>query len=304
MGKTLLALQLSLYVQLPPLHGGVSGSTFFISTGEDLLTETERLYQMLNQHPRLFSEHCSLRHVHFRQVFNYKSLENMLEVEFPRIAAHKMSTEGAKPIKLLVIDLFSDLFDVRKHPQYDDLPLRARHLRKIGQFAHKYAQTYNLSVVFLGGTRPSPPRIAGGDSAPDRLRYSDQARWFARAHSGLVNEDTNEGILGHVWPNQLNARAMLSRTLRTVDVEDVEYTLGRACRRRDSKPPLRRLSVIFSSAAPPASCDYVILDEGLVGFTAGPPPPSPYPATTPPYSASEVSSLSGTQTPTTSSSSR
>lgn len=264
------------------------------------MAESERLHQILRCHPSLSYNHCrgGPPGIHFNQVHNAEALVTLLEGPIPALAEGKLAKQDVKPLKLIVIDLFSELFDEDKFPKFRDLPYRARVLRKISSIAYQHASKFGLTVIFLGGTRETRARTPGGDTAPDRLRYSDQARWFARAHT-LKNEDANEGVLGHVWPNQLNGRVMLSRTIRTVTRGEIARFLGRPDGRPvsayEERPPLRRLSVIFSSSAVPASCDFVVLDEGVVGLPPTDQPPSPsYPPTTPPGSASVPSTSSGT----------
>ena len=154
---------------------------------------------------------------------------------------------------------------------------------------------FRSAIVLLAATRTSQPHFDGQDPSPREISYADQERWFSRGYS-LRGEETHEATLGHAWPNQLNARIMMTRTLRTRSRHEVDPDMrdsvgGRAAKRRrldssqsqsstawsqsvgDEQLAYRHLSVIFSSAAPVASCDYVILEQGVVAF----PPEEPLP---------------------------
>ncbi|KAI0362678.1 hypothetical protein OH77DRAFT_1358929, partial [Trametes cingulata] len=286
-GKSRLAMQLALTVQLPHTLGGVSGATCYVTTREELHTPV--IEQILENNPLLSPDLCGLPDIDTVKAPFFPAFQKVLTESLPAIADARARTPGAKPVKLVVVDTFSDIFDKDKDQRYEDTVQRARDLRKVSLLMHQLADKYRLAVVMLGSTRRTFPRVDGEDRAPGELRYSDQERWFARAVS-LPGEDANEAILGHVWPNQLNARIMMSRTIRTRPrsvVAPRPKDEGKGKGRADAGPPpkrrkledgagagveddpsvpLRRFSVIFSSAAPPASCDFVILDEGIVGI--------------------------------------
>ncbi len=225
---------------------------------------------MIDRHPRLSPHSCTLPQ-HYT-ISTFPAFRDVLHDNIPKNAEELYaSTPGRKRLKLLVIDAISDFFDTDRDPKYEDITFRARHLRLAGSLLHQFASEFQVAVVMLAGTRATHPRIVGQDKSPGELRYSDQARWFSRAYS-LDGEDANEAILGHVWPNHLNARIMMSRTTRERSRLEFDPKVGP----EDEKLPLRRFSVLFSSAAPAASCDYAILDEGVVAF-----PPAERPQSTP-----------------------
>ncbi|KAI0747904.1 P-loop containing nucleoside triphosphate hydrolase protein [Daedaleopsis nitida] len=314
-GKTQLALQLSLSVQLDQARGGVSGSACYITTRDGL--PTKRLDDMIRHHPALSPVLRNLSDVETVHAFNHGAFNRVLTETVPQTIARRATSVSLKPVKLIVVDTFSDIFDSNKDSQFEDLAFRARCIRKASLLLHQLASNHRIAVILLGSTRKTHPRIDGQDRAPGELRYSDQARWFARGYS-YQGEDDNEAILGHVWPNQLNARIMMSRTMRTRPRSDVDpgYRVGdgdRANKRRrldsdklpgssqssgDDRIPFRRFSVIFSSVAPPASCDYVVLEQGVVAFSIEESPPATFMYATPippPTSASPSSISSQTQ---------
>ena len=66
------------------------------------------------------------------------------------------------------------------------------------------------------------------------LVYSEQARWFNRAHT-VYGENQKEAALGFVWSNQINARVMLSRTRRRRYIEDTEEEKGQKRRKTEGE---------------------------------------------------------------------
>ncbi|KAI0781158.1 hypothetical protein BD413DRAFT_436288, partial [Trametes elegans] len=280
-GKSQLAMQLLLTVQLPTKLGGIHGSACYITTRDELATP--RLNGMIDHHPLLSPDVCGLTDIHTIKVPFFPGLQKVLLETVPAFADERKRTPGAKQLKLIVIDTLTDVFDQIKDPKYEDVPLRAKDLKKLSLLLHRLASKYQLAVVVLGATRETKTRSEGGDRAPGELRFSDQSRWFCRGHS-IPGEDDHEAILGHVWPNQLNARIMMSRTIRTRARSVVDPRRqregGRVAKRRrlegkqervdisdaEQQIPLRRFSVLFSSVGPPGSCDYVILSEGVVGI--------------------------------------
>ncbi|KAI8998842.1 hypothetical protein BD414DRAFT_135592 [Trametes punicea] len=258
---------------------------------------------MIANHPLLSPELCGLPDIHTVRAPFFVALTKVLEESVPAFADQRLCTPGTKPAKLLVIDTFTDVFDHAQDERYSDTTLRARDLKQVSLTLHRLASKYQLAVIILGGVRDTFPRVDGGDRAPGELRYSDQERWFARAHT-LPGEDAHEAILGHVWPNQLNARIMMSRTIRTRPRSMVHPRAhvcegGSGPKRRklegeqqrvatpapDEPVPFRRFSVIFSSVGPPAFCDYVIFDEGVTGIPPEEQPPSTFLYPTPPSSS-------------------
>lgn len=288
-GKTQLVLQLSLTVQLPKHLGGLSGAACYISTRGDILTG--RIEEISQKHPLLSPELCGIRDIHTVKAPFYVGLQKVLLESVPAIADERAADPSAKPVKLLIIDTVTDIFDHLRDPVYEDKILRARHLRRTSLLLHQLITKYQIAVVVLGSTGNTYPRLDGCDTGPGELRYSDQARWFCRAHT-IAGEDAHEAVLGHVWPNQLNARVMMSRTIRTRprSVLRPHEQDGRAPKRRrlegdkadggaaseDESVPFRRFTTVFSSVAPPAFCDYVIFDEGVVGYPPEEQPPSTF----------------------------
>ena len=166
---------------------------------------------------------------------------------------------------------------------------RAKDLAEISSYLHRLATEHNLAVVVLNEVIDAfdPPM---NDPNSDDLLYRNQAQFFNRADS-IPGESTKEAALGLVWANQVNARVMLTRTERMREVDGVEVRPSKR-RRLDSGEGqssaqsnllrIRRLSVIFSNVAPPASLDYIITSQGISTLPEEPDPTIPQQPPLPP----------------------
>jgi DNA repair protein RAD57 len=304
-GKTQLALQLSLLVQLPVAQGGLNGSAAYLTTSGGL--PTPRLVQLLHEHPLLAGSRSTLDDVQTSTTRTVSSLLHVLSDVLPASILLNNSKDAKArsrpPLKLLVIDSIAELL------HYDEeggktstatLSERSRNLSAIAAQLHALAATHQLAVVALNRVTDTWDRRPA-DAQPGELLYADQARIF-----GAVEGGSKSAALGLVWANQVNARIMLSRTRqrrlhpvpaavapRAEDGHDrkrLRAEGGGAVRVDDVS--VRRLSVMFSSVCAPASVDVVITsrgvetladDDNLGTVTAPvPSPPSKMTATTAP----------------------
>ncbi|THV01007.1 P-loop containing nucleoside triphosphate hydrolase protein, partial [Dendrothele bispora CBS 962.96] len=231
-GKTQLALQLSLSVQLPPSQGGLAGSACYLTTSR--LLETHRLKQISTKHP-LFSspeaqEDISFDNVHTLRIPEISTLENVLESILPKFIEDttKAQTESkkdtTKPVRLLILDALGELFHFSPKTSTQTLVQRSQNVSRISSLLHSLASRYGLAIVVLNevvDAFQTPNSDHYGESHNNNeedngnigLLYASHSRWFQRAHS-LPGEDRKEASLGLVWANQVNARIMLSRTGR------------------------------------------------------------------------------------------
>lgn len=297
-GKTQLALQLSLSVQLPPSQGGLSGACCFISTRSGL--PTPRLLQMSQLHPRIDSSFCTLDDIYTIHTGEFNILAHVLSATLPELIAEKQ--EGTKPVRLVIIDALTELFHSETKTSSTSLWERSKSIVQLSTLLHSLAAAHSIAVVVLNAVtdvfdHPSEFAASSQHEGTQPLGFSadvlykEQARWFNRANS-LPGEDRKQADLGLVWANQVNARLMLSRTGRRRYLDASEI---RALKRRkfnDGDPEvdtntnaddallIRRLTVIFSSVSRPGSVDYVVTEGGISCFhdpsenTLSSPPPS------------------------------
>ncbi|KAG2146951.1 P-loop containing nucleoside triphosphate hydrolase protein [Suillus bovinus] len=269
-GKTQLALQLSLLVQLPPSLGGVLGSAFYLTVASQL--QTTRMEQILNNHPLLSPPLCSFANIQHASVPTIEKLIFVLSKSLPQyISANDQNSPSSRPLKLIVIDAIAELFHTSKRTTTQFLVERSRRLSEIGMLLHSLASKHQIAVLVLNEVSDTIDR----DTAPldsGQIGYKDQFRWFGRAGS-ILGEDRKEATLGLVWSNQLNVRIFLSRTGRRRYLEESERPtkLQRSISVTSSNDSagnqqpvlIRRLTVVFSSVCDPASCDYVVTAEGI-----------------------------------------
>ncbi|KAF4576859.1 hypothetical protein EYR36_004839 [Pleurotus pulmonarius] len=269
-GKTQLALQLSLLVQLPPRLGGLSSSACYITTSSTL--PTPRLLQILNAHPLLSSTFCSLSNVHTISTPDINSLLQILSTTLLQFLARKSND---RPVKLIVIDALAELFHTTTQTTTNTLVERSRSVSEISASLHALASKYQVAILVLNEVVDVFARQINPEGLENDLLYFEQSKWFSRAHS-IPSEGSKEVSLGLVWANQVNARILLSRTgrRRYISEDDLGARALKPARdtaairshqtSTDQEPTLiRRITVIFSSVAPPASLDYIVTEAGV-----------------------------------------
>ncbi|KAI0003243.1 P-loop containing nucleoside triphosphate hydrolase protein [Russula compacta] len=292
-GKTQLALQLSLLVQLPVAQGGLDGSACYLTTSASL--PTPRLLQLLHEHPLLARSRCSLDNIQTSATKSVSSLLFALSEVLPAsINAAAANKARSKPLKLLIIDSLAELLLEDTKMSTATLADRSRNLSAIAARLHALATTHQLAVVAINRVTDVWDRRAD-DAHVDagfkgELIYADHARIFGRAEGGAKS-----AALGLVWANQVNARIMLALTQRrhayahhsssgssgsAVPVEGHDPQRERERKRKRLRAEgvgaaavraddvvVRRLTVVFSSVCAPASVDFVVTSRGVETLT-------------------------------------
>ncbi|KZT59167.1 P-loop containing nucleoside triphosphate hydrolase protein [Calocera cornea HHB12733] len=281
-GKTQLALQLALFVQLPAPHG-LSGSTAYITTTTRL--PTDRLTQIKSAHPSLsiLDDKLALDHLHTSTCKTPEMLIHTLTYPLRRLAQSIASS--LHPIRLLIIDSLAWLFRTESDKGLSSsLFERSKFLSHIASLLRGLARDFGLAVVVLNhvstifdNDRPPQPAPAsqtsssssqsGSQQLDQGISYRDQSRWFGSSGPGT----RYEAALGLVWANEVNARLMLSRTHFRHYFETEE---GRPAKRRrtnggdpadraEDYARVRRLDLIFHPDAPPANLDFIVTAAGI-----------------------------------------
>ncbi|KAK0228305.1 P-loop containing nucleoside triphosphate hydrolase protein [Armillaria fumosa] len=269
-GKTQLALQLSLLVQIPPRLGGLLGSTCYLTTSSVL--PTVRLLNILDAHPLLSPSLCGLHDVHTMSCPTIPVLLHVLSVTLPQFVDSKLADPASKPVKLLVIDALGELFHTTDKTTTQTLVQRSRDIAEISSLLHILASKYKIAVLVLNEVVDAFDREPV-EADDNNVSYSDESRWFGRGDS-IPGEDRKEASLGLVWANQINARIQLSRTSRRRYLQDSfaekrskldDSRVGGASKssETDQATLIRRLSIIFSSVSSPASLDYIVGPAGI-----------------------------------------
>lgn len=275
-GKSQLALQLSLMVQLPKELHGLSGSACFLTTTATL--PTTRLMEMVASHPLCSSGHCSLSNIHTIQTPDVTSIIRVLSLRLPDFIQQTNARPNTKPIRLLVIDALTELFHSESKTTSNYLTQRSKDLSRISALLHSLAHNHDIAVIVVNEVTDHIPRAPEADQGqPGEVLFHDQVRLFG-ASNNVPGGSRKQASLGLVWANQVNARIMLSRTERMRHMDDDEHDTRQTKRPRldeDAVPHssgsrvnkgltrVRRLNVLFNTVAAPAHLDYIITDSGV-----------------------------------------
>ncbi|KAF5330362.1 hypothetical protein D9619_005907 [Psilocybe cf. subviscida] len=285
-GKTQLALQLSLSVQLPRDQGGLEGCVCFLTTSSKL--PTARLMQIAQAHARLSPEHCSLSNVHTIAIPTVDILHTIVTTVFPSFVEQQASKPGARPVKLLVIDALAELFHSADKTSTSTLVQRSKNLVSLSSALHQLAHKHRIAVVILNEVIERFSR-SNYNSQSDLLLYEEQSRWFNTAQ--YFGDGAKEAALGLVWANQVNTRIMLSRTLRRRYLQPDDFSKRQRLSTstplsekmtstlEESQPTLiRRMCVLFSNICEPVALDYIVSEKGITVLdSSDDPAPAPPP---------------------------
>ncbi|KAJ7489940.1 P-loop containing nucleoside triphosphate hydrolase protein, partial [Mycena galericulata] len=272
-GKTQMALQLSLFVQIPPSLGGLSGSACYITISSNL--PTSRLLQIAEAHPLLSQEMCGLENISTIKCPTIPMLIHVLSKILPDLVAQKAGA-NSKPVKLVVIDALAELFHSSDKTTTSTLVDRSQNIAEISTILHSVASTHNIAILVLNEVSDVFNHADEGETSSGvDLVYKQQSRWFGGADT-VPGEGNKEASLGLVWANQVNVRIMMSRTGRRRYLDDglhskrqkaVEGHSSRASDAHihpdDAATLVRRLSVVFSSVSAPCSLDYIVTAAGI-----------------------------------------
>ncbi|KXN82546.1 hypothetical protein AN958_02397, partial [Leucoagaricus sp. SymC.cos] len=228
---------------------------------------------------------ASLEDVHTLSTPTVHILLNVLENQLPTFIDSIAKAPSRKPVKLLIIDALAELFHLVEKVSTTSLVERSQQLTRLSGLLHRLADRYKIAIIVLNEVVDAFDSYAVDSEKSENgmLLYSEQVRWFSRGHS-MCGENKKEATLGLVWANQVNARVMLSRTGRRRYVEEEgEGEEGEKRRKteeegqeepRSYNPPaperepslIRRLTVVFNSAGPPTSCDFIVTPTGVKGL--------------------------------------
>ncbi|XP_037541167.1 DNA repair protein XRCC3-like [Nematolebias whitei] len=172
-GKTQLGLQLSLTVQYPREHGGLSSGALYICTEDPF--PIKRLQQLISEQPALRSDVppsliSRIRfsdQVYIEHTADLESLQVCLSCRAPILLAQGL-------VRIIVIDSVAALF--RCEFQADNWLERNKQLLTFSSNLHRLSIEFNTPVLCIN-QRPDPPD------------HDPIARWADPAHSNLVQSD-------------------------------------------------------------------------------------------------------------------
>ncbi|KAG6853690.1 hypothetical protein C0991_002225 [Blastosporella zonata] len=220
----------------------------------------------------LSGSECDLKDVHTLATPTIPHMLHVLSEKLSSFIDAQANKAGFKPVRVLVIDALAELFHTFDKTTTKILVERSKNITQISCLLHKLAKKHSLAVLVLNEVVDVFDRASPASDKDQTLLYSEQSRWFSRAHS-IYGEDKKEASLGMVWANQVNTRILFSRTgrRRYLDTENLSAKRLKAADSSASRPAqsnndlalIRRLSVIFSSVSRPASLDYVVTEAGI-----------------------------------------
>lgn len=195
-----------------------------------------------------------------------------LSTTLPQFLTGKLND---RPVKLIIIDALAELFHTSTQTTTNTLVERSRSISEISVSLHALASKYQVAILVLNEVVDVFARQINPEGLENDLVYFEQSKWFSRAHS-IPLEDSKEVSLGLVWANQVNARILLSRTGRRRYISEDDLGTRALKPARDAAPIrshqtstdheptlIRRITVIFSSVALPASLDYIVTEAGI-----------------------------------------
>lgn len=226
-GKSQLALQLCLMVQLPKYLGGLKGDALYLTTEAFYSNrlETLKYYFMLKYGKHFDDDPC--QHIYVETLIDLEMQQHYLNYYLPNIL------EKLPNIRLIIID--SIAFNFRGENNILSYQERAKTLTEIAIRLKEISDKKNLIIICIN-------------------QVSDN---FNDIGYKLSNEKIP--TLGLTWSNCINTRIELSR--KNINYIDNEYELHK------TQPEIDRfLTVSQSSYIPYSKCKFIIRDDGLKGI--------------------------------------
>eukprot|EP00795_Rhopilema_esculentum_P003162 gene3162-1466_t len=242
-GKTQIALQLCLTVQLDVQYGGLQGGALFIST-EDAFP-TKRLHQLAHHmQKRLKSQNENLMDsIYIEHAADVESLKTLVNQRIPTLLMNSN-------VRLIVIDSIAAVFRV-EYTVNENLE-RSKALAELGQRLHIISHKYRVAIVCIN-------QISDVVSA-DKVGSED------------IGGRRVIPALGLSWANAVTVRLMVMRTPYTVS-----QLRGAAANSGNAQQDLtkvsssggsivRKLKVLFAPHIPKNECYYLVEEHGVRGF--------------------------------------
>ncbi|KAL6621441.1 P-loop containing nucleoside triphosphate hydrolase protein [Neocallimastix sp. 'constans'] len=227
-GKSQLALQLCLMVQLPKQLGGLKGDALYLTTESFYSNRLETLkYFFMLKYGQYF-DYDPCQHIYVETLIDLEMQQHYLYYYLPNIL------EKLPNIRLIIID--SIAFNFRGENNTLSFQERAKTLIEIASRLKEISDKKNLIVICINQV---------SDNINDNLLK-------------LSNEKVPS--LGLTWSNCINLRIELSRnTVNYIDNNIYEV--------HKTQPEIERiLTVSQSSYIPYSKCKFIIRDDGIKGL--------------------------------------
>lgn len=183
-GKSQIAHQMAVNVQLPEEYGGLSGSSVYIDTENTF--RPERITQMvegLDLDLDLPSNEEFLEYIHVAK--GYTSDHQMLLVDSARELAAELR-ESEKPIRLFIIDSLTALFRA-EYSGRGTLSVRQQKLNKHMYDLAKLAEEHNAVVLVTNQVQSNPAVFFGDPTRPvggNIVGHASKFRIYLRKSKG------------------------------------------------------------------------------------------------------------------------
>jgi DNA repair protein RadA len=183
-GKSQIAHQMAVNVQLPEEYGGLSGSCVYIDTENTF--RPERITQMvegLDLDLDLPSNEEFLEYIHVAK--GYTSDHQMLLVDSARELAAELR-ESEKPIRLFIIDSLTALFRA-EYSGRGTLSVRQQKLNKHMYDLAKLAEEHNAVVLVTNQVQSNPAVFFGDPTRPvggNIVGHASKFRIYLRKSKG------------------------------------------------------------------------------------------------------------------------
>ncbi|MHA1269927.1 MAG: DNA repair and recombination protein RadA [Candidatus Helarchaeota archaeon] len=174
-GKTQIAHQLCITVQLPKEEGGIEGSACYIDSEGTF--RPERLLQILERYPQLDPQK-TLNNVYYCRAYNSDHLQLIVDKLAPIIEE--------KNIKLVIVDSIISHF----RSEYIGRGTLSDRQQKLNRFIHKLlqlAEAHNLAVYITNQVQSSPGVFFGDPTVPtggNVIAHASTYRLYLRKSKG------------------------------------------------------------------------------------------------------------------------
>ncbi|XP_064938928.1 DNA repair protein XRCC3 homolog isoform X1 [Musa acuminata AAA Group] len=231
-GKTQLCLQLLLAALLPPSRGGLSAASLFIHS--EFPFPIRRLHALSSSS----SAADPLDHIFVAAAHSPDDLLSLLAAVDGLLARPPTHL----PVRLIVVDSIAALFrsDFDNNPK--DLKKRSFLFFKIAAKLKEQARRFGSVVVVTNQVVD----VVGSEEGANGQRVGNYASLWSSGRRVCP-------ALGLSWANCVNTRLFLSRK------DDVADDAG-------SSRTRRWMQVVFAPHLPEASCEFVIVREGVSGI--------------------------------------
>jgi hypothetical protein len=172
----------------------------------------------------------------------------VLRTLLPQLA--RETEETRTPVRLLVIDSLSEVFQSEDRATTNTLVRRSQQIAETSVLLHALAAAYHVAILVVNDITDTfsddHPSTLGGD-----LSYRTSSQWFSGPvpYEGMASTAAS---LGLAWANQPNTRLFISRTPW----------------HQTESHPIWQLSALFNHLQTAQSSFFIILTAGITSVSS------------------------------------